>query len=132
MSSIAMIKRPGVLREKMINVIHENLTDYALLVYSEQDYELLFNKKPEMIIVDINLDINTLQLIDHFTNKNVKVITHIQYTNKVNSLLIKLFDLGLEGYFDYEMETGELISAIKSVLNGNRYIHPNLGGLLLN
>lgn len=133
MRSIAVIKKSGVLGGEVVNVIHDYIKDYTLSVYNEKDYDQLFlrNRIPELVIVDIGFDYNYLKVIDFVMKKKSKVITYIQHTSKTTPLLIKLFDRGLSGYFDVEMEVNELVSAIKKVLNGGNYIHPNLSAVLL-
>lgn len=134
MGSIAVIKRSGVLGKEVVNVIRNHISSYNLNVYSENNYKQLMSNRetPDLLIVDINLNSNYLNLIDFFMNKKSKVITYIQNTKKTTPLLIKLFDRGLHGYFDFEMEVNELVKAIKKVLNGGNYIHPNLSDVLLN
>lgn len=134
MGNIAVIRRPGVLGEEIVNVIHNYISDYRLSVYSDSDCEILLNKNnlPELLIVDMEFNSNHLKIIDYFLESKSKVITYIQHTNKTTPLLIKLFDRGLHGYFDFEMEVNELVDAIKRVLGGGNYIHPNLSAVLLN
>src|SRR5690625_1433328 len=134
MGSIAVIKRSGVLGKEVVNVIRNHMSTYNVNVYSENNYKQLLDNKetPDLLIIDINLNGNYLKLIDFFMNKKSKIITYIQHTKKMTPLLIKLFDRGLNGYFDFEMEVNELIRAIKKVLNGENYIHPNLSNILLN
>src|SRR5699024_1463306 len=66
-----------------------------------------------------------------FLEKKSKIITYVQNTTNSLPLLIKLFDKGLHGYFDFEMEVNEIIKAIEKVLKGSHYIHPNLSNVLL-
>lgn len=134
MGSIAVIKKPGVLGEEIVNVIYDHIKCHTLSVYSKGNYEqLLFEDyTPELIIIDIDSDINYLKVIDYFLDKNSKVIIYIRHTEKTTPLLIKLFEKGLNGYFDFEMEVNELVTAINRVLNGGSYIHPNLSPVLLN
>lgn len=134
MGSIAVMKRPGVLGGEVVNVIDEYITNYNLSVYNEGDYEQLLkdNNVPELIIIDIGFNVNYLKIIDFFLERKSKVITYVQHTKKTTPLLVKLFDRGLHGYFDFEMEINELVTAIKKVLNGGNYIHPNLSAVLLN
>lgn len=133
MGSIAVIKKQGVLGKEIINVINDHIKSYRLNVYSENNYKELLNGRdtPELLIIDIDLNINYLNLIDFFLNKNSKIITYIQNKQQMAPHLIKLFDKGLHGYFDFEMEVPELVKAIKTVLAGGSYIHPNLSGVLL-
>lgn len=134
MRKIAIIKRPGVLGEEVVNVINDYIKNYTLSVYEEQNYEQLFHshKIPELLVVDVGFNINYLKVIDFFLERKRKVIIYMKHTEKTTPLLIKLFDKGLHGYFDFEMEVTELVTAIKKVLNGGNYIHPNLSCVLLN
>lgn len=134
MGNIAVIRRPGVLGEEIVNVINNYIDGYQLTVYSENDYEQLLNgdRSPELLIVDFGFNMDHLNTIDFFLKKESKIITYVQHTNKTTPLLIKLFERGLHGYFDFEMEVNELVGAIKRVLGGGSYIHPNLSAVLLN
>lgn len=131
MSKIAIIKNKDLLRNKIANTIMEKLPTKIITCYDEKECSLLFEKNStlDLVIIDLNIDVNIFKLIEFHLNKDVKIIIWAAETGE--SKLIKLFRFGLHGYFHNEMETSELIFGIKSILNGDKYIHPKLFPILL-
>lgn len=87
--------------------------------------------KPDLILLDMNMPdmdgIETLKILNNRKNRpKVLVLTvhnEIEY-------LIKVLDMGVEGYILKDSGVRELIRAIRSVYQGERFIQPSLIPLL--
>lgn len=87
--------------------------------------------KPDLILLDMNMPdmdgIETLKILNNRKNRpKVLVLTvhnEIEY-------LIKVLDMGVEGYILKDSGARELIRAIRSVYQGERFIQPSLIPLL--
>src|SRR5699024_1816194 len=130
MVKIALVKKPDLLRETIIRTIQDGIPVVTTKCYDQYQYHLLYEKTemPDLLIVDLDTHIDTYRLINFLTKQHVKIIVWSSRTE--GEELLELIQLGLAGYFYNEMETNELIYAIKNILNGKQYIHPKLSHIL--
>ncbi|OIJ13376.1 hypothetical protein BKP35_09070 [Anaerobacillus arseniciselenatis] len=128
---IILIKESSLLRDGMKNVLQERFIDYKVEVYGSHDCITLFQQTINngLVIIDADTQTDILSTIDRFTNKNVKIIIWTSSLDKGD--LIEYFKLNLDGYFYNGMEKEELLTAIVSVINGERYVHHSLSPILL-
>ncbi|MDE7200742.1 MAG: response regulator transcription factor [Lachnospiraceae bacterium] len=91
----------------------------------------LRSAKPDMILLDINMSdmdgIETLKELNH--RKHRPKVIMLTVHNEIE-YLIKVLDLGVEGYILKDSSSKELIRAIRFVYNGERFIQPSLIPLL--
>ena len=91
----------------------------------------LRNAKPDIILLDINMPdmdgIETLKELNH--RKHRPKILILTVHNEIE-YLIKLLDLGVDGYILKDCSSKELIRAIRFVYNGDRFIQTFLITLL--
>lgn len=88
---------------------------------------LLEEKKPDVVLLDINLpDTTGIKLIKDIKkrSKTIKVMM-LTVHNEVEYLVDSL-DGGADGYILKDSGADELIKAIKFIYNGERYIEPSL------
>lgn len=87
--------------------------------------------KPDMILLDINMSdmdgIETLKELNH--RKHRPKVIMLTVHNEIE-YLIRVLDLGAEGYILKDSSSRELIRAIRFVYNGERFIQPSLIPLL--
>lgn len=102
--------------------------DEKVLVSDGTDLEK-YEKKCDIVIVDIILDSPSLDIIQYFQRLGKKVIVWV--SDEKNPQLACVFKLGLNGYFYQGMEETELVDALKAVKLGKTYIHPILAASLL-
>lgn len=98
-----------------------------------QVLELCNIEQPDVILMDINMPIEngviaTEKLRDFFPK--VKVI--ILSIHDDESYVFETLRKGATGYLLKDMESDELVHAIRSVVSGYAYIHPKVTGKLIN
>jgi two-component system response regulator DegU len=98
-----------------------------------QVIELCNELRPDIVLMDINMPVEngvvaTQRLRELFPD--VKVI--ILSIHDDESYVFETLRIGASGYLLKDMEAGELINAIRSVMEGYAYIHPKVTGKLIN
>lgn len=86
---------------------------------------------PDILILDINMPIlNGIDVLKEIRKKHypVKVLI-LTYHNEIDYLL-KVFDLGIEGYLVKNIDVNELKKAVSYISNDKTYIQPDLVPLL--
>ncbi|SET07825.1 two-component system, NarL family, response regulator DegU [Oceanobacillus limi] len=131
MSEIVLVKENDLIREGIMSVLQAKLPEYVIsAITSEEEIEALELTSNDLLIIDVEANVDVSKIISRNFDKNVKIA--VWSADIENNLLIDLFKLGLHGYFYNGMETSELVFAIKTMLNGQQYIHPQLSSILLN
>jgi two-component system response regulator DegU len=98
-----------------------------------QVLEFCNHQKPDVVLLDINMPIEsgvvaTERLRDIFPE--IKVI--ILSIHDDESYVFETLRKGATGYLLKDMEAESLINAIRTVADGNAYIHPKVTGKLIN
>jgi two-component system response regulator DegU len=98
-----------------------------------QVIELCNELRPDIVLMDINMPVEngvaaTQRLRELFPD--VKVI--ILSIHDDESYVFETLRIGATGYLLKDMEAGELVNAIRSVMEGYAYIHPKVTGKLIN
>lgn len=90
-------------------------------------YELCKTHHPDIVLMDLVMPlcdgIEGTSLIKAF-DKTIKVLVLTTFSDDVD--ISRALHQGADGYLLKEMETGEIISAIKSVIGGVGIIHSNI------
>lgn len=118
-----------MLREgiKQLLEFDQNLCVVCQASNGEECLQAVSKNDIDIVLLDINLpDITGTKLI-----KDIKKIKHdvkvlILTVHNEMEYLLDALDLGCDGYILKDSDSGELISAIKSVYAGERYIQPEL------
>ncbi|MFA1820886.1 response regulator transcription factor [Virgibacillus oceani] len=131
MSKIAILKDPDTLREGIFTVIKEEMPGSIVRVFSFSQFNELKDKAAsfDLLILDMETVMNKISQIDYFLSPQIKIVVWISQVD--NKVLTELFKKGLDGYFFNGMQSNELVSAIKAMLNNKQYIHPFLSPILL-
>lgn len=83
--------------------------------------------KPDVILMDINMPIvNGLQAIKELKDNNISSKIIVLTIHEDREYLFKTLQMGAEGYVLKDAESNILLSAIRSVHNGQNYIQPNM------
>ncbi|SES72062.1 two-component system, NarL family, response regulator DegU [Salinibacillus kushneri] len=92
-----------------------------------QAIDLVRKHHPDVVLMDINMpSINGVEATKNLVNQfpDVKVI--ILSIHDDEGYVTHALKTGAQGYLLKEMETDELINAIKVVFNGGSYLHPKI------
>lgn len=87
------------------------------------------NQQPNLLMLDLASNVNLYKTVQSLLKQNTIVAVWI--SNHDLKLLPDLFALGIHGYFHKDMKPSELLYAVKSILKGKCYIHPQFIPILL-
>lgn len=112
---------------KQILELEKDITVIAQASNGGEAIKLAKECKPDVILMDINMPgINGLQAINELKQENTTSRIIVLTIHEDREYLFKTLQMGAEGYVLKDAETSVLISAIRSVYNGQSYIQPNL------
>ena len=83
--------------------------------------------KPDIVLVDLvmpEMDGQEMALALRKSNPNIKVM--MLTGTEVDDRVYDLVAVGIEGYVLKKIEPGELVRAIRSIINGEAYLHPDV------
>lgn len=83
--------------------------------------------KPDILILDINMpNMNGIEVLGKIrkTDKLLKILILTMQSDIED--LIRAIDLGVDGYILKECDSIDLVNAINSIINGEKYISPKL------
>lgn len=91
----------------------------------------LKNVKPDIILMDINMPVmNGIETLQALKKKRKKYKVLMLTVHNEVEYLIKAVDIGIDGYLLKDSDSNELMRAINSVNNGEKFIQPSLIPLL--
>lgn len=134
MTSIVLIDDHKLFREGIKRIL-EFEDDFRVVAEGNDGTEaldLVSKYRPDVVIMDINMpNINgveaTQQLIDRFPDVRVIILS----IHDDESYVVHALKTGALGYMLKEMDTDELVNAIKIVSEGGSYVHPKVTHNLL-
>lgn len=101
----------------------------------EKGLKLLEEMTPDVAVVDVGLpDIDGIELIQRFKQTHPESETRILMLTMHDSekAVLAAFAAGADSYCTKEIETSDLITAIKETRAGNCWIDPSIASLVLN
>ena len=133
-----MIKLMIVDDHKMIREGLKTLLEFDenILVIEEADngkecLSKLRSVKPDIILLDINMpEMNGIETLKALNRKKNRPKVLILTVHNEIEYLIKAVDIGVDGYILKDSESKELIRAVYSVNEGEKFIQPSLIPLL--
>lgn len=90
--------------------------------------EVLQTVKPDVLLLDINMPVmNGIEMLEKMRNENISDVKVLVLTvhNEVEYLL-KIIDIGVDGYILKDSGSSELKKAIHAIMEGESYIQPEL------
>jgi len=93
---------------------------------------LIEKQKPDVAVLDIQMpEPDGVQIAETVMLKALPTKIILLTMFKEESLIRKVFELGIMGYVLKENAIGEIIKAVKTVHEGNTYISPQISSILL-
>lgn len=134
MTNIVLIDDHKLFREGIKRIL-EFEDDFQVVAEGNdgsEAVELIEQNRPDVVIMDINMpDVNgveaTKNLIDRFPDTKVIILS----IHDDESYVTHALKTGALGYMLKEMDTDELVNAIKIVSDGGSYVHPKVTHNLL-
>ena len=112
----------------------------AMVLRQEADFEVVGDAQnghvgleaaqrlqPDIVLVDLvmpEMDGQEMALALRKSNPNIKVM--MLTGTEVDDRVYDLVAVGIEGYVLKKIEPGELVRAIRSIINGEAYLHPDV------
>lgn len=129
--NILLIKQSSLVCDGIFGLLNRHFPNSQLKLCNQNDQEKAYEygEQANLIIIDIKMDLDIQQLIDHFQAKNKRIIAWIE--NLRDRQLSDIFKKDLSGYIYYEIDEETLIMAINQVYAGGRFFHSQLSGRLL-
>ncbi|MCQ2523055.1 MAG: response regulator transcription factor [Lachnospiraceae bacterium] len=94
---------------------------------AEECLDIVMEKKPDVILMDINLPgISGIQALKEVKRRSKKIKVLMLTVHNEVEYLIESLDAKADGYILKDSSSDELIKAIKTVYNEERYIQPDL------
>ncbi len=82
---------------------------------------------PDLLLLDINMPkMKGIEVLGEIRKKNLPVKVLMLTVHNEVDYLIKSVDLGVDGYIVKDSGSAELKKAINCIMNGEKYIQPNL------
>lgn len=134
MKKIILIKEPNLLWDEIIHVLQKKLPHYSVRSYDTKQYEQLKASEDlldiELIIIDTETNIDLERTKQFYHQQDVKIA--IWASKPEHQRLTQLFKLGFDGYLFNEMEEPDLFFAVRNIVQGKKYVHPDFSTTLLN
>ncbi len=88
--------------------------------------------KPDIVLLDINMPVmNGLEVLEYLRDENIEANVIVLTIHNEVEYLLKAIDIGVKGYILKDGDSDLLLSAIRSVNQGESYIQPNMATMLL-
>ncbi|MDO8685388.1 MAG: response regulator transcription factor [Clostridiales bacterium] len=112
---------------KQILEMEEDMDVVAQASNGREAVRLAREHKPDIILMDINMpEMDGLQAIREIKKSAMPSRVIMLTIHEDREYLFKALQIGAEGYVLKDAETSVLVSAIRSVNNGQAYIQPNM------
>ena len=97
----------------------------------EECIKKIRSSKPDIVLLDINMPVmNGIEALQEIRKKKLKTKVIILTVHNEIEYLLRAVDIGIEGYVHKDSEAHELIRAVTSVYEGDKFIQPSLIPLL--
>lgn len=89
------------------------------------------SSKPDIVLLDINMPVmNGIEALQEIRKKKLKTKVIILTVHNEIEYLLRAVDIGIDGYILKDSDAHELIRAVTSVYEGDKFIQPSLIPLL--
>ena len=97
----------------------------------EECIKKIRSSKPDIVLLDINMPVmNGIEALQEIRKKKLKTKVIILTVHNEIEYLLRAVDIGIDGYVLKDSDAHELIRAVTSVYEGDKYIQPSLIPLL--
>ena len=97
----------------------------------EECIKKIRSSKPDIVLLDINMPVmNGIEALQEIRKKKLKTKVIILTVDNEIEYLLRAVDIGIDGYVLKDSDAHELIRAVTSVYEGDKFIQPSLIPLL--
>jgi two-component system invasion response regulator UvrY len=133
MKRILMADDHAIVRKGLQETLEDELGDLAFgqAANSREVLDQVWNEKWDLVILDINMEGRSgLDVLDEIRKAKPKLPVLILSMYPVSEFAVRALKLGAAGYVNKQTAPEELITAVKKVLEGGRYISAALADRL--
>jgi len=124
-----------LIRQGMRNIL-ETEANFSVVGEAEdglQAVRLVEELKPEIVIIDMMMPhLNGLEAISQIKSRLPKTVCIVLSMQSAGPYVIQALKAGASGYVLKDSAPNEVVDAIHQVLNGKRFLSPNLSDKLIN
>lgn len=131
--SVVIVEDHGVVRAGLRRLLDESGEAHVVgdAGTARDGLELVEIKRPDVVLLDIDLpDRNGLELVADVLAKSKGSKVLILSMHDSVEYVEEAFSAGVHGYLLKEAADSELLSAVRAVVQGGRYVYPLLGARL--
>ena len=93
----------------------------------EECIKKIRSSKPDIVLLDINMPVmNGIEALQEIRKKKLKTKVIILTVHNEIEYLLRAVDIGIDGYVLKDSDAHELIRAVTSVYEGDKFIQPSL------
>jgi DNA-binding NarL/FixJ family response regulator len=112
---------------KQILEIEDDIEVVGLAADGEDAIAKCLELKPDIVLMDINMpNMNGIQALRRIRDMGLDIKIIMLTIHDDREYLFETVNIGAEGYVLKDAESSSLINAIRSVYEGDSYIHPSL------
>lgn len=112
---------------KQILELEDDISVIAQASNGQEAVKLTREYKPDVVLMDINMPgTNGLQAIEELKKEKNTTKIIVLTIHEDREYLFKTLQMGADGYVLKDAEANVLIDAIRSIVNGQSYIQPNM------
>jgi DNA-binding NarL/FixJ family response regulator len=89
------------------------------------------SKKPDVLILDINIPGNGLEALKHIAVRQPDIIIVMLTVSDRSDQVLAALDFGAKGYLQKGATSEDLLDCLRTVISGKRYIWPDLAAKVL-
>ena len=116
---------------KQLIELEEDIKVIAQAGDGKETIEKIIKYNPDVILLDINMPImNGLQVLKELKKEKISAKVLVLTIHNEVEYLYKAVEIGVQGYVLKDSEADVLITAIRSINEGDTYIQPNMASLL--
>lgn len=129
MRKIAIVNESNLGWAGVKQILKKEFPDDDITIYSLDQYDKLYRKRHDYDLVVFDIVENIHENILNLSYYGLKIAAIV---SKEDEQILDLFKLNLNGYLSSDISIEELVIAIHNILNGKRFISPNLTEILYN
>jgi len=130
---VLVVDDHAIVRRGMISLLRENFKDVEIVEAedSRQGFSVVLETQLDLVIVDISMPGRSgLDLIRDIKGEKADLAVLVVSAHSEKDYAVRALKLGAAGYVSKQSASDVLVSAVKRVISGGRYVSPALAELL--
>jgi two-component system response regulator NreC len=123
-----------ILREGLVSLLSSN-PNFEIIAEAKDGREAIrcvIKLKPDLILTDLSMPrMNGIEAIKEIKKRSPETKILVLTVHRAEEYILATFQAGADGYLLKDSTHTELVMAVKKVLNGSRYISPEISGKVI-